>query len=433
VKSEFLSTCQVATPIDIVECMWKIAMSHRQKFHRVLDLGAGDGRFSKLGKYGSYTGYEIDSSRLPQSSLTKGARIYNEDAFSVWTNNFDLCIGNPPYIRANRLDKEWREQVIRELESRADVKFSYSANVFVFFITLALLRTKSDGLVIQLVPFEWVTRPSAQGLREFIKQNNWHVDVYRFNQDVFDRVLTTASLVIIDKSNLDGKWSYYSLDRDFSRKEISQTSGTNMSVLTHSNRHAFAYALRGLSPGGQDIFALTETERLLHGLKIDEDVCRCVTSLRPLPKTVTSLTESGFRKYYVNSGERCWLIRSDKDSMTDRLRNYLVAVGVSWKKYSTCTERDDWWKYRIHPVPHILIASGFTHFGPKIVKNSAKVVALGSVYAVFAKGNGRVRLLEDKMRKVNFEAQVVSHSNNLKKIEIKQLNSVIISTLASAA
>jgi len=430
VKSEFLSTCQVATPYDIVECMWKIAKSHRQKIHRVLDLGAGDGRFSKFGEYKNYTGYEVDPSRLPQSSLHKGARIYNKDAFSVWSDYFDLCIGNPPYIRANRLDKEWRKLIIDELETRADVKFSYSANLFILFMALALLRTKPDGLVIQLVPFEWVTRPSALGFREFIKQNKWHVDVYRFKQDVFDRVLTTASIVVIDKSRLDGKWTYYSLDRDFTRTEISQPSGSNRKVLPYSNRHALAYALRGLSPGGQDIFALTESERLFHGLKIDEDVCRCVTSLRPLPKTVASLTETDFKKYYVNLGERCWLIRSDRESVSDRLQNYLDSTGESWKKYSTCTVRNEWWKYRMHPVPHILVASGFTHFGPKIVKNTAKVVALGSVYAIFAKGRERARLLEEKMRKVNFEAQVVSHSNNLKKIEINQLNSVIISTLA---
>lgn len=432
-KSEFLSTCQVATPLDIVECMWKIAMSHRQQFHRVLDLGAGDGRFSRAGEYGNYVGYEVDASRLPKSSLPKGARIYNKDAFSDWSHNFDLCIGNPPYIRANRLNREWRKQAITELETRADVNLLYTANLFVFFMMLALLRTKPDGLVIQLVPFEWVSRPSAKGLREFIQNNNWHVDVYRFNKDVFDRVLTTASIAIIDKSNTDGKWSYYSLDRDFSRTQIFHPSGSEKEVLPYSDRHELAYALRGLSPGGQDVFTLTEHERLLHGLEIDKDVCRCITSLKPLPKSVQSLTITAFKKYYIDTGERCWLIRSDRDALSSRLRGYLKFVGDRWKKYSTCTERDEWWRFRIHPDLPLLVASGFTHFGPKIAKNSAKVVALGSVYSVFAKGGDRAKLLEEGIRKIDFEAQVVSHSNNLKKIEIKQLNSAIISTLTAAA
>lgn len=432
-KSEFLSTCQVATPLDIVDCMWKIALSHRHQFDRVLDLGAGDGRFSIPGGYKSYVGYEVDENRLPQSSLPKGARIYNKDAFSDWSHNFDLCIGNPPYIRANRLDREWRKQAITELETRANVNLLYTANLFVFFMMLALLRTKPDGLVIQLVPFEWVSRPSANGLREFIQKNNWHVDVYRFNQDVFDRVLTTASIAIIDKSNTDGMWSYYSLDRDFSRTQIFHPSGSEKSVLPYSDRHELAYALRGLSPGGQDVFTLTEHERLLHGLEIDNDVCRCITSLKPLPKSVQSLTTTAFKKYYVTTGERCWLIRSDMEVLSSRLKGYLKFVGDRWKKYSTCTERDEWWRFRIHPALPLLVASGFTHFGPKIVKNSAKVVALGSVYSVFAKGGVRAKLLEEGIRKIDFEAQVVSHSNNLKKIEIKQLNSAIISALTAAA
>lgn len=432
-KSEFLGTCQVATPMDIVEGMWKIAESHLENIRGVLDLGAGDGRFSRYGKYENYLGFEVDKRRLPETPLPKNARITNADAFSKWSNDFGLCIGNPPYIRANRLDRKWRERVTKELEKRTGVRLLYTSNLFVLFMALALLRTNSNGLVIQLVPFEWVSRPSAKGLREFIQKNKWHVDVYRFNQAVFDRVLTTASIAIIDKSNTDGEWSYFQLDRDFSRTKIDHPSGSARNVLPHSDRHEFAHALRGLSPGSQEIFAITEHERLLHGLKLDEDVCPCITSLKPLPKEVQSLTTLIFKKYYVNAGERCWLIRSDKELLSHRLQDYLESVGDGWKKYSTCTERAKWWQFRIHPIHPLLMASGFNHFGPKIVKNAAKVVALGSVYSIYAKGLSRVRLLNDRLRKFNFEAQVVSHANNLKKIEIKQLNSVLISTLNSAA
>lgn len=432
-KSEFLGRCQVATPFDVVEGMWKIAASHREHISHVLDLGAGDGRFAKYGNYEQYIGFEVDQSRLTGAPLPANAQIKNADAFSGWDNEFDLCIGNPPYIRANKLDKEWRNKAITELTNRTGIEMQYTANLFVHFLTLALLRTNSNGLVLQLVPFEWVSRPSAKGLREYIQKNKWHVEVYRFKSDVFDRVLTTASITIIDKSRLDGEWSYYQLDRDFSRESIPHPSGSDKKVLPHSDRHELAYALRGLSPGGQDIFALTEHDRLLHGLKIDEDVCRCVTSLRHLPKTIDSLTISAFKKYYVNAGERCWLLRSDREVLSSQLQSYLNFVGEKWKKYSTCTERNKWWQYRIHPVAPLLIGSGFTSFGPKIVKNSAKVVALGSVYSVFARGADRIKLLSETLPKVNFESQLVSHSNNLKKIEIRQLNSVIISALNSSA
>lgn len=430
-KSEFLGTCQVATPIDIVEKMWEIAKSHRKHIRGVLDLGAGDGRFARFGKYEHYLGVEIDKSRLPNTPLPNKAKITNTDAFSRWSSDFDLCIGNPPYIRANRLDREWRERVISELKNRTGAKFLYTANLFVYFLTLALLRTKPDGLVIQLIPFEWVSRPSAKGLRDYIQKNKWHVDVYRFNQDVFDRVLTTASITIIDKSRADGGWSYFELNRDFSSTEIPHPSGSEQMVLPHSDRHESAHALRGLSPGGQDIFTLTEHERLLHGLEVDKDVCRCITSLKPLPKSVESLTTTSFNNYYVDTGERCWLIRSDKESHSKQLQGYLKSVGDAWKKYSTCTERSKWYQYRIHPVAPLLVSSGFTSFGPKIVKNTAKVVALGSVFSILAKGENRISLLNKKLREIDFEKQVVSHSNNLKKIEIRQLNSVIISVLNS--
>lgn len=430
-KSEFLGNCQIETPGYIVAGMWRTALALRPHFHNVLDLGAGDGRFSNSTAYDAYLGLEVDEKRLPKTPFTRNARVINEDAFSSQSCEFDLCIGNPPYIRANRLDAEWREAVALIMDGFAGSRFNRNANLFIYFLMLALLRTKADGLVVQLIPFEWVSRPSALTLREYIHKNKWHVDVYRFDEDVFDRVLTTASITVIDKSNTDAVWRYYQLTKNFVATEILQPSGSKRKVLAYSKRHESAHALRGLSPGGQDIFTLTEHERLLYGLEVGRDVVCCITSLRPLPSNVTSLTQKNFDKYYKSAGYRCWLIRSDQADISSSLHAYLEFIGDRWRQYSTCTDRKNWWQYRIHPAAPLLVASGFIRFGPKVVKNSIKAVAIGSVYSVFAQGTGHVRLLESKLRETNFEAQVVSHSNNLKKIEIRQLNSVISSIIES--
>lgn len=425
-NNEFLHSCQVETPLYIVDGMWRIARTYKDKYQRVLDLGAGDGRFSRSGAFKQYVGYEIDSKRMPTRAPFGRIHIINKDAFSEYSSDFSLCIGNPPYIRANRLGFEWRDEVAARLEQKTKIVFKRNANLFVYFLTLALLRTRDDGLVVQLVPYEWVSRPSAKPLRDYINQKGWEVSVYRFNEDVFDNVLTTASITVIDKSKKSGRWRYYQLSKGFDAVEVLQPSGSEHKVLEYSGRHESAFALRGLSPGGQDIFTLTEYERLFNGLEIGGDVVPCVTSLKRFPSNVTNLTKTAFYKYLVHEGQKCWLIRSDKDNLSNNLQAYVNSIGKKvWGKYTTCTKRKIWWKYRIHPVPPILVASGFCEFGPKIMKNSFNAVALGGVYAVFAEKRKYVRVLEQKLREKNFEAQVVSHSNNLKKIEIRQLNSVI--------
>ncbi|MEW8461487.1 MAG: hypothetical protein AB2653_14370, partial [Candidatus Thiodiazotropha endolucinida] len=384
-KDEFLNVCQVETPHYIVEGMWKIASKYRQKISQVIDYGAGDGRFASSDLYESYLGYEFDPDRLPCHNLPHNAHIITADAFTS-QDEACLCIGNPPYIRASGLDREWRESIARMIEAQIDLKLMRNANLFVYFLFLALLRTKKDGLVVQLVPFEWVSRPSVRPLRDYIQKNGWNVNVYRFNEDIFDNVLTTVSITVIDKSKSEGCWRYYELSKDFQEAEILQPSGTNRKVISYGSRHRFAYALRGLSPGGQDIFTLTEHQRLFYGLKVDEDVSRCITSLRNLPADVFNLTETAFKKHYVNAGQKCWLIRSDRELLSKNLKLFIDSIGRDvWGKYSTCTERDIWWKYRIHPGPRILVASGFRNFGPKIVKNSIKSIAVGAVYGVFTK------------------------------------------------
>jgi len=44
-----LSRSQVETPYDIVRIVWKITHKYRRRVSRVLDLGAGDGRFAAMG------------------------------------------------------------------------------------------------------------------------------------------------------------------------------------------------------------------------------------------------------------------------------------------------------------------------------------------------------------------------------------------------
>ncbi len=425
-KNKYLQSCQIETPEYIVNGMWRIAETYAPHFNRVVDYGAGDARFSHSTMFNHYTGFEIDPSKIPAADkLPSNVDIIKTDAFSSTSSGYDLCIGNPPYIRANRLDPEWRNNVADSLKSETGVDLNRSVNLFAYFLMLALLRTKKDGLVMQLIPFEWVSRPSAKPIRDFIASKGWQVHVYRFNEDIFDNVLTTASITVIDKSKSDAKWRYYQLSKTFDAVEMLQPSGTPHQVLEYSKRHLDAHSLRGLSPGSQDIFTLTEHERLFYGLGLN-DVVGCITSLKHIPSKIKNLTAKSFKKYYVETGKKCWLIRSDKDELSPNLKAYLDSIDESaWKKYSTCTNRAIWWKYTIFPCAPLLVASGFVKFGPKVVLNHAKVIAVGSVYGVFAKKSKFVPLLADGLRKKNFELQVVSHSNNLKKLEIRQLNSVI--------
>lgn len=433
-KEAHFARCQVETPPDVVRLVWSLVSGQRpgQVFDSVLDLGAGDGRFSQaVGSYREYTGIERDNAKASQAKLPLGARLVVADALQWKEADYDICIGNPPYIRHHGLEATWRNSALQSIQASGGPALKKTANAFVIFLTQALMCTKPNGIVAQVVPYEWVTRPSSKELREFIDERGWSVHVYRFDSDIFPTVLTTASITIIDKSSNSGQWTFGAITRSGAVKLASHASGTRSRVIPYSDGSEACKTIRGLSPGGQDIFVLTEEERLFHSLKRNVDVRPCVTSMRSIAHDLELLDKDSFEQLFVRSGARCWLIRSDKEKMSPQLTRYLAGVDeVMWKKYSTCTSRAVWWKYSPHPVPALLVASGFTKKGPKVLLNEVGAIAAGSVYGVLIEqGPKLARSMARKLRNYDFQRRLVHHSNGLKKVEVRQLNAVLADLL----
>lgn len=428
-KAAYLSRCQVETPPDVVELLWRLASSFRpgSRFASVLDLGAGDGRFGHHPElYLSYTGVERDPAKVASARLPPGSQLVVGDALAWPQSGYRLAIGNPPYIRHHGLDSKWRDAALEQIVHAGGPALKKTSNAFVMFLTQALLKTHDAGLVVQLVPYEWVTRPSAAELRDFITKQGWNVYVYRFDADIFPTVLTTASVTVIDKASRQGEWQFGQIGRTGVTRRTPQPTGSTSKIIAYSAGSQNLYAIRGLSPGGQDIFVLTEEERLFYGLHRRNDVVPCVTSLRHITELSGELTRKRFDSDYVARGHRCWLIRSDRETMSIALRDYLASVGVLWQKYSTCTNRKHWWQYKPHPVPRLLISSGFTGKAPKVMLNTVQAVAAGGVYGILSQGGLSVdKEILQGLSSYDFRRRIVHHSNNLKKLEVRQLNTVL--------
>lgn len=429
-KNQHFDRCQVSTPPDIVALLWKLALQSRKdtSFKAVLDLGAGDARFasSASARYDRYDGIELDHHKFAQIALPEHAKVTYGDALR-WTRTvYDLCIGNPPYIRHHHLDAGWRREALDHLAAQSGVRLKSTANIYILFLLQSLLRTRHDGLVVQLVPFEWVTRPSASELRTYIQDQGWDVQVYRFDRDIFPRVLTTASVVIIDKARKSQRWRFGTIDRDGSIQTTARPSGSARDVLPYTPRCENVYAMRGLSPGGQKLFVLSEQERLYHSLKKGRDVSPCVTSLRRVDELATNLDRNTFERYYIRSGAKCWLIRTDRAKRSPELIGYLETLGTRWKKYATCTKRKDWAAYKCDPAPALLVSSGFVGKSPKIIVNDIGAIAVGSVYGIHTLMQFKSpENVVARLRAYDFRARIVHHSNNLKKLEVRQLNTVL--------
>jgi hypothetical protein len=418
-----LSQSQVSTPPDVIKLFWRLTHERRGELGTVLDVGAGDCRFAVGGRYRKYVGVEIDPVRVKIAIIPTKGHLIKGCAFRHRAEDYDACIGNPPYVRHHDIESPWKDRVVGQVEQYLGFRMNRKCNLFLYFMCLGLLKTKEDGLVAFVVPYEWVSRPSAEPVRRFIREQGWNVQVYRFSAPVFDEVLTTASISIIDKRGKSGGWSFFDVSPEYTITKRTSAVGDPRGVLEYEERGPF-WAQRGLSPGSQKIFCLTEGERIHNGIH-KKDVTPCVTTLRNVPRTVKTLTDQCFRHYFVHAGERCWLINSHLERLSERLKSYLATIPKQARDNYTCNNQEPWYNFHPHPVPGLLVSSGFTDFGPKVLVNVIGAHAVGSVAGIHCQTPMPTRSIQHYLLQIDFEQMLVPHAKTLKKIEMHQMNAIL--------
>ncbi len=181
VKHEkFLERSQVNTPPEIIKWFWTLLKEHTETLHSVIDIGAGDGRFAFGGHYDHYEGIEIDNNDLKIINLPKHAFVKYGCAFDHADNGYDACIGNPPYVRHHDIDPVWRKTVLKRVKNELNITLNMLSNLYIYFICLGVMKTKFNGLIALIVPYEWVSRPSAKALRDYISSKGWGVSCLSF-------------------------------------------------------------------------------------------------------------------------------------------------------------------------------------------------------------------------------------------------------------
>ena len=428
----YLRRCQIATPDQVVRRVWELVASHRNKIDRVVDFGAGDGRFATAGHYDRYIGYEIDVSRWEKRALPRRATLVSKCAFSVRETDADLCIGNPPFVRNQDLPRHWRKHAAREIKERVGVTVPGLANAWQYFVFLALASTNPDGLVALVLPYEWVSRPSARELRNHILDYGYSVFAYRLRDDTFEH-LTTSSITLIDKATRKSKWRYFEETEAGKFISLNSASGGRGGSLRYlrGNPDKAVCVRRGLSPGTQEVLTLSERERQKHGLHVGRDVVRCVTSLRHVPQSLKTLGARGFRRLFEKQNVKCWLIRTDKEP-SQRLRDYLDSIPLKHTRSATCRSRPDWWRFTLPDSPAVIVATGFRTARPKAVRNDIKASVVGSVSGVYGLSKRAATRVVQRLHVARLRRRIVAHSNGMRKLEVGQLGTFLRNTLRRA-
>ena len=80
-------------------------------------------------------------------------------------------------------------------------------------------------------------------------------------------------------------------------------------------------------------------------------------------------------------------------------------------------------------LPSVLVASGFRGQRPKAVVNKIGASAVGAVFGVYGLSARRARSLAGYLGSIDLRGRIVKHSNGLRKIEPRQLYSLVVGFL----
>lgn len=169
------------TPDSLVDACIELANARCEgSSRRWLEPSAGDGAFVRgLGRRSlllEFLGIEIDeadAAACEQALLDANcAGAVLHDSFFRWlarasAAEFDVVVGNPPYVRYQNLDAGERaaaEQVL----ARLGLEAQGVANAWVLFVVLALARLRVGGSFALVLPFELISTHSAGLVREFL-------------------------------------------------------------------------------------------------------------------------------------------------------------------------------------------------------------------------------------------------------------------------
>ncbi|MCY7387349.1 MAG: methyltransferase [Burkholderiales bacterium] len=201
------------TPHFVVEQMVEEVVRRNLDVQRVVDCGAGTGRFSiaaaKAFPNAKIIAVEcnVKLAALLQENLTLSGIA---DRVTVVRQDFrdvalapivgkTLYIGNPPYVRHHEISPAWKSWY-QAIMKTMGVKASQLAGLHLHFFAKAIASSRPGDLVFFITAAEWLETKYGRSLRELIltKASMAEITVVDARIPIFEDAMATSTLTLIE-------------------------------------------------------------------------------------------------------------------------------------------------------------------------------------------------------------------------------------------
>lgn len=200
------------TPLQLADAM--VSLFTSQNIFTILEPSCGDGVFldalqnlNLLNKVDKVTAVEIEPDeaekvRVRYSGVEK-IEVFTEDFFDFYNRvlgkgQYDLILGNPPYIRYQYLKESQREMQSQILTSHG-MKANKLINAWVAFIVACVQLLSEKGKIAFVIPAEILQVAYAEDLRLYLTNNLAKITLITFKQLVFPDIEQEVVVFIGEK------------------------------------------------------------------------------------------------------------------------------------------------------------------------------------------------------------------------------------------
>jgi len=248
------------TPAKITEFIidWAI----RSCNDTVLEPSCGDGSFleaieKKLSEmecplddiFKNVTGIELDEIEA-RKAAEYNAHVINEDFFTYYDKEieektqFDIIVGNPPFIRYQNFDEEYRKTAFKLMEKKG-FHPNRLTNIWLPFLALSCKALTPNGRIGMVIPAELFQVDYAAEIRQFLSSYFDSLTLITFKSLVFDDIQQEVILLLGERISLNKGIKLVELDglQDLINKGISCLDSVELKTLDHSKEKWVKYYL----------------------------------------------------------------------------------------------------------------------------------------------------------------------------------------------
>lgn len=205
------------TPLQLSNAMVNLCAS--ENIHTVLEPSCGDGVFldslrqlNLIEQIGTIDAVEIEpdeAEKVQRNYRTyQNLHILNEDFFEFYSRmvdaqtQYDLILGNPPYIRYQYLTETQRELQSNILTSHG-MKANKLINAWVAFLVACVQLLSENGRIAFVIPAEILQVAYAEDLRLFLSEHLAKITLITFEQLVFPDIEQEVVVFIGEKGSVE--------------------------------------------------------------------------------------------------------------------------------------------------------------------------------------------------------------------------------------